>query len=116
MKQNLHSESVREDALLRQSNTVFPDTVLNEARGYRYFLSAPMMTKVQRVGGILVGAVNCLLGIGLVVCSIVAPRMIAEMVNSGWFGIAIIPLMLAFSVLGIVFAVFGFRMVVRAVK
>ena len=77
MKPKEPSESLQSDAVSRQRNLVYPDTVLNEAEGYRRLLSTPKLRRVERLGALIVGLLYCLLGMGVALASLLLPRLVA---------------------------------------
>jgi len=106
---------LQHDTLSRQRNIVFPDTVRNEAEGYRHLLSAPKLSTVERVGAFIEGLFGLVLGLGLGIASFFMPRMVANEVDSRTFGaVMIVPALLMMGV-ALVFAVLGFRLLKRSI-
>ena len=97
-----------------QRNLVFPDTVRNEFRGYDRLLHGPKLNTYQKIGVMLIAPIFLLMGLGIVAASIFIPRWAANQVRSAFFGAAMIPLSLVMAGIGIAFAVFGIKLLKRA--
>ena len=115
MKAKEPAETLHHDVLTRQRNLVYPDTICNEAEGYRHLLSAPRLRRLERLGALIVGLLYSLLGMGVAFASFLLPRLVAGFVDSRLVGAITIPLALAMVGIGLVFAVFGMRLVKRAI-
>jgi protein-S-isoprenylcysteine O-methyltransferase Ste14 len=108
------SERFNQQVWSSQRNVVFPDTVRNEFRGYDRLLHGPRLKRYQKIGALLLAPIFLLMGVGMVASSIFFPRIAAEEVSSTWFGAAMIPLGLVLACVGLAFAIFGFRLLKRA--
>ncbi len=115
MKTKHPSESLGDDAFARQRNVVYPDTVRNEAEGYRYLLSVAKLRRVQRFGAFIVGLLYALFGMSVALASFFLPRLVADGANSRIVGTAAIPLGLVMVGVGLVLAVLGVKLVKRAI-
>ena len=116
MKNKEPAESLHQDVLTRQRNVVYPDTIRNEAEGYRYLLSAPKLRRVQRIGAFIVGLLFALFGTAIVLTSFLLPRLVASEGNSRIGGVATIPLALVMVGTGLVFAALGLRLAKRTLR
>jgi hypothetical protein len=116
MKAEEPSEALHHDAFARQRNLVYPDTVCNEAAGYRYLLSASKLRRVERLGALIVGLLYSLLGAGVAFASFLLPRLVAGFADSRIVGAMTIPLALVMFGIGFVFAMLGLRLMKRAIR
>jgi hypothetical protein len=91
MKTEESSDKLQDEAVLRQRNLIYPDTVRNEAEGYRHLLSTRSLSRVERSGSFIIGLLFAALGVGVAFASLVMPRIVGTGYDSRILGVAMIP-------------------------
>jgi len=102
-----------QDIRNRQRNIVFPDTLLNEARGFRNVLSGnARLTLIHRFCLIVLGVPSCIGGAFLIRTEIDALRSL-----EGWMAITIgIAIAMIGGLIPLISFYLGLRMLIRAVQ
>jgi hypothetical protein len=116
MKPEERSDRLHDEAMLRQRNLVYPDTIRNESEGYRHLLSTRRMSPVERSGSFIIGVLFAALGIAITFASFVLPRIAGTGSDSRIFGVAMIPFALVMTGVGVVIAALGIRLLKRALR
>lgn len=65
MKSEESSDRLQDEAALRQRNLIYPDTIRNEAEGYRRLLSTRGLSRVERSGSFIIDCFSPRLALGL---------------------------------------------------